>query len=114
MHIGFYDWITLLALLIVLAAFTVVFVWIITLPGRIAIKRHHPHAEAVKLMGNLGFLGAVPWFHALLWSIHDSVTIDIRRLPEEEREHIRKEIEHLGGTGEPEKAAGDDTKDGHK
>ena len=101
MHFGFYDWLTFLALLIVLAAFTAIFVWIITLPGRIAIKRQHPHAEAVKLMGNLGFLGIVPWIHALLWSIHDSVTVDIRRFPEEEREHIRKEIERLGGKVEP-------------
>ena len=97
MHFGFYDWLTFFALLILLAAFTVVFIWIITLPGRIAIKRQHPHAEAVKLMGNLGWLGAVPWIHALIWSIHDSVTIDIRRMPEEEREHIREEIERLGG-----------------
>lgn len=109
MHLGFYDWLTFLALLIILAAFTVVFVWIITLPGRIAIKRQHPHAEAVKLMGNLGFLGVVPWFHALLWSIHDSVTIDIRRFPEEEREHIRKEIERLGGTVESSESSPGDT-----
>ena len=75
MQFGFYDWITLLALLIVVAAFTVVFVWLITLPGRIAINRHHPHAEAVKLMGNLGFLGAVPWFHALLWACFAAMAI---------------------------------------
>ena len=111
MHLDFYDWLTFLALLILLAAFTVAFVWIITLPGRIAVKRQHPHAEAVKLMGNLGWLGAVPWIHALLWSIHDSVTIDIRRMPEEEREYIRKEIERLGGKVEPPETQSDDTRD---
>lgn len=111
MHLGFYDWLTFLALLIVLAAATAVFVWIITLPGRLAIKRQHPHAEAVKLMGNLGFLAVVPWMHALIWAIHDSVTIDIRRLPAEEREHIRKEIERLGGKVEPQEAPPDDGDD---
>jgi len=111
MHLGFYDWLTFLALLIILAAFTAAFIWIITLPGRIAIKRQHPHAEAVKLMGNLGWLGAVPWIHALIWSIHDSVTIDIRRMPEEEREHIRAEIERLGGIAEASETPARDTRD---
>ena len=111
MHLDFYDWLTFLALLILLAAFTVAFIWIITLPGRIAIKRHHPHAEAVKLMGNLGFLGAVPWIHALIWAIHDSVTIDIRRFPEEERERIREEIERLGGKVESSETRAPDTGD---
>lgn len=98
MNLGFWDFITFLALLLVFAGFTTFFIWLLNLPGKIAIKRQHPHAEAVKLMGNLGFLGGVSWLHALTWSIHDSITIDIRRLPEEEREHVRKSIEKLEGT----------------
>ena len=101
MHLGFWDIVTFIALLAILAAFTYVFIWILTLPGKLAIKRQHPHAEAVKLMGNLGFLGGIPWLHALIWSIHDSITIDVRRFPEEEREHVRETIEKLGGTTEP-------------
>ena len=97
MTLDFYDYVTFLALLIILIGFTVLFIWFISLPGKIAIKRKHPHAEAVRLMGNLGFLGAVPWVHALMWAIHDSVTVDIRRFPEEEQEHIRAEMEKLGG-----------------
>jgi len=97
MHLDFWNIVTFLALLILLAGFTVVFVWFISLPGKLAIKRKHPHAEAVKLMGNLGFLGGVPWLHALMWAIHDSVTIDIRRLPKEERDHIEAEIAALRG-----------------
>jgi hypothetical protein len=103
MTLGFYDYVTFLALLIIILGFTVIFIWLINLPGKIAIKRHHPHAEAVQLMGNLGFLGAVPWFHALIWAIHDSVTVDIRRFPEEEREHIREEIEKLSGKSKQDK-----------
>ncbi len=101
MHLGFWDYITFLVLLLVFAGFTTLFIWLLMLPGKLAVKRQHPHAEAVKLMGNLGFLGGVPWLHALIWSIHDSITIDIRRLPEEEREHVRKSIENLRGTPEP-------------
>ncbi|MCG6867436.1 MAG: hypothetical protein LJE91_01525 [Gammaproteobacteria bacterium] len=97
MHLDFWNVVTFLALLILLAGFTVIFVWFISLPGKLAVKRKHPHAEAVKLMGNLGFLGGVPWLHALMWAIHDSVTIDIRRLPKEERDHIEAEIAALRG-----------------
>ena len=50
--------VTFVALLLILAAFTYAFIWLLTLPGKLAVKRQHPHAEAVKLMGNLGFLGA--------------------------------------------------------
>ena len=92
--------VTFVALLLILAAFTYAFIWLLTLPGKLAVKRQHPHAEAVKLMGNLGFLGGIPWLHALIWSIHDSITIDIRRFPEEEREHVRQTIEKRGGGGE--------------
>ncbi len=95
MTLDFWDYLTFLAILILVIGFTVIFVWFISLPGKLAIQRKHPHAEAVKLMGNLGFLGGLPWLHALIWSIHDSITIDIRRGPREEREHIELEIERL-------------------
>lgn len=94
----FWNIVTFVALLLILAAFTFAFIWLLTLPGKLAVKRQHPHAEAVKLMGNLGFLGGIPWLHALIWSIHDSITIDVRRFPEEEREHVRETIEKMGGT----------------
>jgi hypothetical protein len=97
----FWNLVTFFALLVIFAAFTYAFVWLLMLPGKLAVKRQHPHAEAVKLMGNLGFLGGIPWLHALIWSIHDSITIDIRRFPEEEREHVRQTIEKLGGAPEP-------------
>jgi len=93
----FWNIVTFLALLLILAAFTFAFIWLLTLPGKLAIKRQHPHAEAVKLMGNLGFLGGIPWLHALIWSIHDSITIDLRRFPEEEREHVRQTIAKMTG-----------------
>lgn len=95
MNLDFWDVVTFFALLIVVAGFTVIFIWFITLPGKMAIKRKHPHAESVKLMGNLGFLGGLPWLHALIWAIHDSVTVDIRRGPKEEREYVEREIERL-------------------
>jgi len=94
----FYDYLTFLALILLLAAVMSLFLFLMGLPGRIAIKRNHPHAEAVKIMGWMGFLAIVPWVHAFMWAFHDGVTVDIRRTPEDEREAIRKEIERLGGT----------------
>ena len=111
MHFGFWDFVTFSALITIFAAFTYVLVLLLALPGKLAIKRQHPHAEAVKLMGNLGFLGGIPWLHALIWSIHDSITIDVRRFPEEEREHVRRTIEKLGGTPEPDEASKPDAGD---
>lgn len=95
--LGYYDYLTFVALILLLAAVMGLFLFIMGLPGRIAIKRNHPHAEAVKMMGWMGFLAVIPWVHAFIWAYHDGMTVDIRRLPEGEREAIRKEIERMGG-----------------
>jgi hypothetical protein len=48
-------------------------VLVLGLPGRIAIARHHPEAEAVYLMGWVGFLAIVPWIQAFIWAFKPSV-----------------------------------------
>ena len=73
-----YDYLTFAAGLALLIAFFCVIMFILGLPGSIARKRNHPHAEAVNLMGWVGFLAVVPWIHALIWAYHDGVTVDIR------------------------------------
>ncbi|MEX0349616.1 MAG: DUF3302 domain-containing protein [Paracoccaceae bacterium] len=93
----YYDYLTFLALVLILAAVMALFLFLMGLPGRIAIKRNHPHAEAVKVMGWMGFLAVVPWVHAFMWAFHDGVTVDLRRMPEDERKNIRDEIKRLGG-----------------
>jgi hypothetical protein len=100
--LGFYGILTAIAFLIILAGGTAVALLILGLPGRIARRRGHPHADAVELMGWLGMLGGVSWITALIWSIHDSLTVDIRRTPEGEREHIRGILKEAGV--DPEKA----------
>lgn len=99
-----YDYMTFAALILLLIAVMLLFLFVMGLPGRIAIRRNHPHAEAVKIMGWSGFLAVVPWIHAFMWAFHDSVTVDLRRFPEEEREAIRKEILRLSGKSEDETA----------
>ncbi len=39
------------------------------LPGRIAAQRHHPQADAIRIMGWLGLLtGGIVWAVALVWA----------------------------------------------
>jgi len=92
-----YDYLTFAAMILIIAALMALILFLMGLPGRIALKRNHPHAEAVNIMGWMGFLAVVPWVHAFMWAFHDSATIDIRRWPDDERKAVRKEIERLGG-----------------
>jgi len=46
-HVGFWDYATFLVLAILVAAGLVVIVFLLGLPGRIAIARKHPEADAV-------------------------------------------------------------------
>lgn len=92
-----YDWLTFGAGIIMLVALMAIVLFIMGLPGRVAVNRNHPHAESVKVMGWMGFLAVVPWVHAFMWAFHSSMTIDIRRFPNEEREAVRREIAKLKG-----------------
>ncbi|MEP2031246.1 MAG: DUF3302 domain-containing protein [Paracoccaceae bacterium] len=92
-----YDYMTFAAIVLLLAAVMGLVLFLMGLPGKIALKRNHPHAEAVNIMGWMGFLAVVPWVHAFMWAFHDSATIDIRRFPKAEKDAVRKEIERLGG-----------------
>ncbi len=91
-----YDILTLIVLIILAVAFMAIVIFIGGLPGKIAMRRRHPHAETVKLLGWLGFLAVIPWIHAFIWAFHDSLTIDIRRFPKEEEEAIDEALERLG------------------
>ena len=96
-HIGFWDYVTFASLFIIGAAFIGVVVFILGLPGRIAIARNHPEAEAVYIMGWLGFLGAVPWIQAFMWAFKPTNIIDIRNLPKAERRETDVMIARLKG-----------------
>lgn len=103
----------LLSIVIVLTAA----VFVLGLPGRIAIARNHPDAEAVNLMGWLGFLAIIPWIQAFMWAFKPTDVIDIRRYPERERLRIRQMIDKMKGVPEssdatkPKPNSTDDPKD---
>jgi hypothetical protein len=72
------------------------YIWIAGLPGRIAIARKHPDAEAVKLMGWAGLLPTVlPWIQAFIWAFKPTDIVDIRRFPKEEALAVDEDIARL-------------------
>ena len=84
-HVSGWDYLTFLVIFIIGVAFLALAIFILGLPGRIAIARNHPEADAVNAMGWVGFLAVVPWI------------IDMRNLPEEERRETAAMIARLKG-----------------
>jgi hypothetical protein len=104
-ELDFWDYITFATLIVLGAAFLVALVFILGLPGRIAIARKHPDAEAVNIMGWAGFLAVVPWMQAFLWAFKPTNIVDIRRYPKAEDAAIDEQIARLKGQDQPETKA---------
>ena len=94
-----WDYLTFAVMMVGIAAFLTAAVFILGLPGRIAIARKHPDADAIKLMGWLGFLAVVPWMQAFMWAFKPTDVVDIRYFPDQEQRNIDKTIARL--TGKP-------------
>jgi hypothetical protein len=92
-----WDYITFLTLAIVGFSFVLFIIWLGGLPGRIAIARKHPDADAVRVMGWAGLLVIVPWIQAFIWAFKPTDIIDIRRFPQEEGVTIDETIARLRG-----------------
>lgn len=99
--LDFWDYVTFLSLFVLTAAGLGLLVFILGLPGRIAIARNHPEAEAVYLMGWVGFLAVVPWVQALAWAFKPTNVIDVRYMPEERRHETEEAIAKLSGKMPP-------------
>ncbi|SFU19575.1 hypothetical protein [Sedimentitalea nanhaiensis] len=103
----FWDFVALACGMICVFGGLAAIAWLLGLPGRIAIARNHPEAEAVYTMGWTGFLAVVPWIQAFTWAFKPTDVIDIRRFPDEEREAIKEDLARLkkyayGKVDEPE------------
>jgi hypothetical protein len=97
--LDFWDYITFAALFMLGVGALVAIVFVLGLPGRIAIARKHPDAEAVNIMGWVGFLALVPWIQAFIWAFKPTQVIDIRRYPLAEQAAIGEEIAKMSGKG---------------
>src|SRR6476620_11457877 len=100
--LDFWDYATFLSLSFLVAVGLGFVVFLLGLPGRIAIARNHPEAEAVYLMGWIGFLAVVPWIQALGWAFKPTTVIDVRYLPEERQHDTDEMIAKLSGKAPPE------------
>lgn len=101
-ELDFWDYVTFAALALAGAGFTVTMLWFAGLPGRIALARKHPEAEAVNLMGWAGIFPTVyPWVQAFIWAFKPTDVIDIRRMPREEALAIEEELARLRGEPAP-------------
>ena len=96
-----WDYATFAVLALLVLSGLISVVWLAGLPGRIAIARKHPDAEAVKMMGYAGFLAAVPWIQAFIWAFKPTDIVDIRRFPSAEAKGIDEEIARLSGKPAP-------------
>ena len=92
-----WDYLTFLVAMALGVAFLVVVVLILGLPGRIAIARKHPDADAINMMGWLGFLAVVPWMQAFIWAFKPTEVVDIRYFPRQEQQNIDEMIARLKG-----------------
>jgi hypothetical protein len=95
--LDFWDYATFVTFLLAGIAGVVIALFIAGLPGRIAIARKHPDAEAVNIMGYAGFLPLVPWIQAFIWAFKPTDIVDIRRFPKEESSAIDEDIARLKG-----------------
>jgi hypothetical protein len=99
--LDFWDYATFVVLFLLAMSGLIFLVWLAGLPGRIAIQRKHPDAEAVMLMGYAGFLPLVPWIQAFIWAYKPTEIVDIRRFPAQEARGIEEDIARLSGKSAP-------------
>ncbi len=104
-ELDIWDYLTFLTLLLCVVAVGAIWLWLAGLPGRIALARKHPEAEAVRLLGYAGLLPTVyPWVQAFIWAFKPTEIIDIRRFPAAEARGIEEDIARLKGEPTVEKA----------
>ena len=104
-ELNLWDYLTVLTLFLTVVAGGAFWIFLAGLPGRIAISRKHPEAEAVKLLGYAGLLPTIyPWVQAFIWAFKPTNIIDIRRFPREEARAIDEDIARLKGDAAPARA----------
>jgi len=101
-ELGLYDYLAFVVVAVCVAGFLALAVFMLGLPGRLAIARKHPDAEAVNVMGWVGFLAVVPWIQAFMWAFKPTDVVDVRRFPRQEQAAEREELARLAGKPLPE------------
>lgn len=101
-ELDFWDYATFATAALAGFAGVMIYIWIAGLPGRIALARNHPEAEAVKIMGWAGLLPTIlPWIQAFIWAFKPTDIVDIRRFPKEEAKALDEEMNRLKDEAKP-------------
>jgi hypothetical protein len=100
-RLDLWDYLTFLVILLLVGAFLTIAVFILGLPGRIAIARKHPDADAINVMGWLGFLAVVPWMQAFMWAFKPTDVVDIRYFPKQEQQYTEEMLARMKGDTAP-------------
>ena len=59
----------IVVLIVLFTVASLIFIKVAAMPGKTAIERGHPHAEAINTLGWLGLpLGVIPWLVAMVWA----------------------------------------------
>src|SRR5271157_5149959 len=95
--LNIWDYLTFLVIIALIGAFLTIAVLVLGLPGRIAMARKHPDADAINVMGWLGFMAVVPWMQAFMWAFKPTNVVDIRYFPKQEQENIDEMIAKMRG-----------------
>jgi hypothetical protein len=111
-ELDIWDYLTFLVMFVLIGAFLTIAVLVLGLPGRIAIARKHPDADAINTMGWLGFLAVVPWMQAFMWAFKPTDVVDIRYFPRQEQQNIGEELARLKGKPIPEQNSRSEQKSG--
>lgn len=69
------------------------------LPTIIAKRRSHPYVGPIFILNFIGFLGALPWLLALMWSVSpiQTLQIEIETLREDETRSVKRDLGQLVG-----------------
>jgi hypothetical protein len=102
--LDFWDYATFAAMFIIGAGFIGLLYLMLSWPGRIAIARRHPEAEAVNMMGWIGFVAVVPWVQAFIWAFKPTDVIDFRYNSRQRQRDTDEQIARLTGRPIPEAA----------
>jgi Protein of unknown function (DUF3302) len=95
-ELDFWDYATFATAFLAGGCGILIYIFMAGLPGRIALARNHPEAEAVKIMGWAGLLPTVlPWVQAFIWAFKPTDIVDIRRFPKEEARALDEEARRL-------------------
>ena len=101
-ELDFWDYATFATAALAGGAGVLIYIGIAGLPGRIALRRNHPEAEAVKIMGWAGLLPTIlPWVQAFIWAFKPTDIVDIRRFPKAEAIALEEEAARAAGRPAP-------------